>query len=205
MDSNIFTWIILPLLIVLARICDVTLGTIRIMFLARGQKWIVPLLGFFEILIWLLAIRQIMQNLSNVVCYFAYAGGFALGNLIGMSIEERLAFGKVIVRIITAKDGSDLILSLSKKGIGVTNVPAKGAKGNVSVIFTIVDRSDLQKVIQMVERFNPKAFYTIEDVKSVKKGIFPKKRTLVGWFLRQSRLIQRTRLYLRFWRIRKGK
>jgi len=205
-NSHFFTWVILPLLIVLARICDVTLGTIRIMFLARGRKWFVPLLGFFEILIWLLAIRQIMQNLSNVICYIAYAGGFALGNLIGMSVEERLAFGKVVVRIITAKDGSNLVLSLSRKGFGVTNVPARGSKRDVSVIFTIVDRSDLDQVIQMVERFNPKAFYTIEDIRAAKKGVFRRKKSFLSrLFFKKSKVIHRFRIYQRYMRIRKGK
>jgi len=99
MDSDLFIWVILPFLIFLARICDQTIGTIRIVFLSRGDKVIAPILGFFEVLIWILAIRQILSNLSNVVGYVAYAGGFATGNSIGILLEEKIAMGKRVVQI----------------------------------------------------------------------------------------------------------
>ena len=108
-DSELFKWVILPLLIFVARICDQTLGTIRIVFLSRGDKWIDPLLGFFEVIIWVLAIRQIIHNLSNVVGYVAYAGGFATGNYIGILLEEKIAMGKRVVQIITQKDATKLV------------------------------------------------------------------------------------------------
>ncbi len=133
LDSNIFTWIILPLLIFIARVCDVTLGTVRIIFVSRGNKLIAPLLGFIEISIWLLAIRQIMQNLSNPFCYVAYALGFAFGNFVGIYIEEKAAFGKVVIRSITKTDASVLIDALRRKGFGVTNVHAEGSTGKVNV------------------------------------------------------------------------
>ena len=100
-NPEIFTWVIMPLLIIFARICDVSLGTIRIISIARGYKLIAPLLGFFEILIWLLAIKQIMQNLTNIFYYVAYSGGFAAGTFIGIYIEEKLAMGIFLIRIIT--------------------------------------------------------------------------------------------------------
>ncbi|NIV12469.1 MAG: hypothetical protein GWN62_14690, partial [Aliifodinibius sp.] len=87
MDSPTFTWIILPILIFVARIIDVSIGTMRIVYIARREKLIVTVLAFFEIIIWLLAIGQIFKNLNNVACYLAYAFGFALGNYIGMYIE----------------------------------------------------------------------------------------------------------------------
>ncbi|HER42916.1 MAG TPA: hypothetical protein ENO08_00460, partial [Candidatus Eisenbacteria bacterium] len=82
-DSELFKWVVLPLLIILARVIDVTIGTIRIVFVSRGHKVIAPILGFFEVLIWLLAIGQIMRNLSNFMCYIAYGTGFALGTYMG--------------------------------------------------------------------------------------------------------------------------
>ena len=97
-DGDTFTYVILPLLIFLARIADVSIGTIRIVMVAKGQKMIAPILGFFEVLIWLLAISKIMQNLDNWVCYVAYGAGFATGNYIGMIIEEKLAMGIKIGR-----------------------------------------------------------------------------------------------------------
>ena len=93
----------IALLIFFLRIGDVSLGTIRIIFVARGNKFIAPLLGFFEVFIWVIAISNIIQHLDNWVNYVAYAGGFAAGNFIGMLIEERLAVGVSLVRIITKR------------------------------------------------------------------------------------------------------
>ena len=111
--SEIFKLVIIPLLIFLARICDVTLDTARIIYVSRGMKYLAPLIGFFEVLIWLLSITQIMNNLTNVVYYIAYAGGFAMGNFIGIYIEERMAIGTVVISIITQKNASDLVKHLS--------------------------------------------------------------------------------------------
>ena len=100
-DEATLNYIILPLLIFLARIFDVTLSTIRIIFVMSGKKSIAPILGFFEALIWLLAIGQIFHNIDNIWSYLAYAGGFAAGTYVGMVIEEKLALGRVVVRLIT--------------------------------------------------------------------------------------------------------
>ena len=166
-------WVIIPLLIVLARIGDVSLGTMRIISIGRGYKFIAPLLGFFEILIWLLAIRQIMQNLTNIFYYVFYSGGFAAGTFVGMYIEEKLAIGILSIRIITRKDASELINFLRSVNYGVTSVVAQGATGQVNVIYIIVKRSDVQNVIEIINRFNPNAFYLIEDVRLASEGIFP--------------------------------
>ena len=166
-------WVIIPLLIVLARIGDVSLGTMRIISIGRGYKFIAPLLGFFEILIWLLAIRQIMQNLTNIFYYVFYSGGFAAGTFVGMYIEGKLAIGILSIRIITRKDASELINFLRSVNYGVTSVVAQGATGQVNVIYIIVKRSDVQNVIEIINRFNPNAFYLIEDVRLASEGIFP--------------------------------
>lgn len=164
LDSPYFTWIILPLLIFSARAIDVSIGTLRIVYIARGHKIIAPILGFFEILIWLLAIGQIFKHLDNALCYIAYAGGFATGNFIGMFIENKLAIGLQVIRIITRLNTSELISALKKDGFGITVVDAEGATGPVKIIFTLIQRKDLQKVLEMIHRNNPKAFYTVEDV-----------------------------------------
>ena len=105
-DYPVFNWVILPALIFVSRIFDVSFGTLRIIFVSRGKRSIAPFLGFFEVLIWLLAISQIMQNLNNFACYIAYAGGFAMGNYIGMRIEEKLAMGTMIIRVFLVGDGN---------------------------------------------------------------------------------------------------
>jgi len=113
-ETEIFTWILLPILIFFARVGDVSLGTIRIIFISKGIKYLAPLIGFFEILIWLVAISQIMQNLTNIYYYIFYAGGFATGNLVGIIIEEKLSIGTVAIRIITRKDAEELTNALKK-------------------------------------------------------------------------------------------
>ncbi len=172
-DSFWFTWIVLPILIFLSRIFDVSIGTMRIIFVSRGRKLLAPILGFFEVSIWLLAISQVMSNLNNAACYLAYAFGFASGTYIGIRIEEKLAIGIQIVRIILSKDECILKERLSSAGYGVTVVDAMGATGKVKIIYTIVRRKDIKDVVDIINECHSKAFYSIEDAKTAKEGIFP--------------------------------
>jgi len=175
-SSDVFSYGLMPLLIFLARICDVSIGTMRIIFVSKGKKYIAPIMGFFEVLIWITAISKIMQNLDNYVNYVAYAAGFATGNFVGMLIEEKLAVGFQMIRIITYQDGQVLVQDLNNGGFGATSVEAHGAKEKVYIIYTIVQRTELQKVLSIIDQFNPKAFYTIEDVRAVNEGIFPSRK-----------------------------
>ncbi|MFA7174033.1 MAG: DUF2179 domain-containing protein [Kiritimatiellia bacterium] len=168
----LFTWVIIPMLICLGRIIDVSLGTLRIIFVSRGMKLFAAVLGFFEILIWLVAIGQIMQNLTHVGNYFAYATGFAIGNYVGIILEEKLAIGKITVRIITNHDATELIAFLRKKKFLVTVVDAEGSTGAVNILFTAIWRSQLPVVKDYILRFNPQAFYTVEDIRYVSGGDF---------------------------------
>ncbi len=182
MHDQVYSYVIIPALIFLARICDVTIGTVRIMLVARGKKVIAPVLGFIEMMIWALVIRQLMTSgLSNWVCFIAFAGGFAVGNYVGMYIEEKLAMGLQVIRIITQKDAHHLLIDqLKSEGYGLTIVDAQGANGKVNLIFTVVKRSDQQKVINIVQQFNPNAFYSVEDIRAVGKGIFPSSKNLLN-------------------------
>lgn len=164
-DSNLFVYGIVPLLIFLARVSDVTIGTLRIVFVSKGFKFLAPILGFFEILIWLIAMSKIFQNLDNWFYYVAYAMGFATGNYVGLKIEERMALGYVNLRIVTALPGNELIESLTKAGYGVTHIKAQGSQGNVNVIFCIVKRKYIEKIRCLLKEYNPNAFYTIEDIR----------------------------------------
>jgi uncharacterized protein YebE (UPF0316 family) len=170
---DVFTFIILPVLIFLARICDVSLGTIRVIFVARGFRYFAPILGFFEISIWLLAISQIFQHLNNAFTYLAYAGGFATGTFVGMWLEDKLSIGTVLIRVVTKKDAAELIRRLREKRFGMTTVDAMGSLGEVKIILTIVQRTSVPEVVDLVKQFNPHAFYTIEDVRYATEGIFP--------------------------------
>jgi uncharacterized protein YebE (UPF0316 family) len=174
-QSQYFTYIVIPFLICLARIVDVSLGTLRIIFVSKGIKKIAPILGFFEILIWLVAIGQVMQNLTNIINYFAYAFGFAIGNYIGIILEQKLAMGTVVVQIITRRDASELINFLRLVDFVLTVIEANGGTGPVHIIFTVTKRSNLPYIIETINNFNPKAFYLVEDIRFVSDAILPAK------------------------------
>lgn len=166
-SQEVFHYLIMPLLIFMARVADVSINTLRIMFVLNGKKNVAPVLGFFEALIWLLAIGQIFQNISNPVSYIAYAGGFAMGTYVGMTIEEKLALGRVLVRVITPAPMPGLIDFMKEKEHRFTTVGAEGRYGKVTLLFTVLKREDLRDFINKVKACNEKAFYTIESVKRI--------------------------------------
>lgn len=175
--SDFFAWVILPLLIFLSRIADVSLGTVRLIFVSRGMKYVAPIVGFFEVLIWILVIGQIMQHLSNPICYVAYAGGYATGNFVGIHVAEKLSLGMVLIRVITPREMGGLVECLKERRYGVTCMDGQGANGPVDIIFTIVPRRDVGTVVGLLKQFNPQAFYTIEDVDFAERGVFPVRKT----------------------------
>ena len=172
-DSWAFTWIILPIMIFCARIVDVSIGTLRVIFISRGNRFIAPILGFFEVIIWLIAVGQIIKNLTNVMCYVAYGGGFATGTFVGMWLVDRVSMGTSLVRVITPGSSELFEKHIRKMGYGVTAVEAQGKEGDTKVLFSVVRNDDLVEVMKKINEFNPNAFYTIEDVKSANKGKFP--------------------------------
>jgi uncharacterized protein YebE (UPF0316 family) len=172
-SSETFSLIILPLLIFTARVLDMSLDTMRVIFVSRGNKFLAPFLGFFEIMIWLFAIGQIMQHLTNITYYLAYAGGFATGVFVGISMEEKIAVGTVGIRVITKNEATKLVENIRSKGYGVTCFDGEGATGQVKLIYTIIRRKDVNNVVGIIKTFNPKAFYSIEEIRSASEGISP--------------------------------
>lgn len=166
-DPFVFQYILLPILIFLARIIDVSINTVRIIYMLHGKKLLSTVLGFFESLIWLLAISQIFQNLSSWPTYLAYAGGFGSGILVGMLIEEKLAIGKVLVRIITRTPADQLIKYFTHMKYRYSNIDADSEGGPVNVLFTVIKREKLEITIKAIKRYNSQAFYTVEGVKRV--------------------------------------
>lgn len=166
-ESELYVWVLLPVLIFLARVIDVSMGTIRVIFISRGHKLWAPLIGFFEVLIWLVAMGQIMQNLSNPATYLAFAAGFATGNYVGLRIAEKLSLGIVTVRVITNKPADGLLAALIANNYSVTSLDAEGARGRVKVLFTVLPRKCAHKVVELVDKFDHRAFYTIEEVSYV--------------------------------------
>jgi uncharacterized protein YebE (UPF0316 family) len=163
----------LPLLVFLAEMLVVTLGTIRIIFVSRGMKVLAPILGFFEVTLWLFAIGQIMQNLSDLGCYLAFAAGFCFGNYLGIHIEKRLAIGTLLVRIITNKEPNELVDGLKAAGYGLTTVDGQGVTGPVKIVLTVVKRKELDHVVTIIKGFDPTAFYSVDEIQSAEAGVFP--------------------------------
>ncbi len=169
---EMYNWVILPLLIAFARILDVTIGTVRLIFVSRGLKNLAPLLGFLEVIIWLLAIGQIMQQLDNFMSYIGYGAGFAAGNYIGILLVEKMSIGTVVIRIIPRLDTTELIAHLRQANYGVTTMDAEGKTGPVKILFSIVKKKDLKDALEIINTYNPNAFYTIEEVQKVNEGYF---------------------------------
>jgi uncharacterized protein YebE (UPF0316 family) len=165
-------YLMLPLLVFVAELFVVTISTVRIIFISRGRKVLAPVLGFFEVSIWLFAIGQIMQNLSNVGCYLAFAGGFTVGNFLGVLIEKKLAMGHVVVTIITRKVAGELAESLRQAEYGVTTMDGRGLTGPVEIVLTVIKRRELEHVIALVRDFDPRAFYSVNEIQAA-AGIFP--------------------------------
>lgn len=165
--STTFSYFVVPLLIMLSRVTDVSIGTMRVIFVSKGYKIFAAMCGFFEVLIWLIVITQIMKNLTNPLYYIAYATGFATGNYVGMFIEEKIALGNVLLRVITPNELYELTNLLRERKYGVTIVDAEGMTGTVKILFSIIPRAELGSVLDVIQRVNPHAFYTIEDVRFV--------------------------------------
>ncbi len=174
-NSDLFAFIFLPLMIFTARVLDVSLGTIRVIFISRGFKYYAPIIGFIEVLIWLLAIAQIMKNLDNIYLALAYALGFSAGTFIGIWIEEKLSLGTVLIQVITRKNALGMLEQLKEKKFRVTSIEAE-EEGYVKMFFIVTKRSKIKKVIEIINEFNPRAFYAIEDVRSAKEGIIHHKK-----------------------------
>jgi uncharacterized protein YebE (UPF0316 family) len=176
-SGEAFSFLILPFLIFIARICDVSINTIRIIYMLGGRRLTATLLGFFEAFIWLLVIREIFKHLDNWLCYVAYPAGFACGIFVGMIIEEKIAYGKVIVRIITRKDVTQLIHYMNTQLFRFTMVEAEGPDGKENLVFSVLERERLDDLINKLKDLIPTAFYTIEKVKAAaESGALPEER-----------------------------
>ncbi|MGB9701873.1 MAG: DUF2179 domain-containing protein [Candidatus Kapaibacteriota bacterium] len=167
LQLDFYHLIVIPIFIIFGRILDVSIGTTKIILISKGYRSISTILGFFESFIWILVVSQIMKKLDNYYYFAAYALGFALGTYIGMSIERYLSLGQVIIRVITRYPSEELSQYLFDNNYSVTKVPGEGKYGPVNIIFLVVHRNQIDDVINIIHEFNPKAFYTIEDVRSV--------------------------------------
>jgi len=175
-EEILFPFIILPILIIIARITDVTFGTLRIILLSKGFKTLAPIIGFFESFIWILVARQIITDLAagnTYLNYIAYALGYALGTYVGITIESKLSLGKVIVRAFISKECAKLENILRDNKFGLTTVDATGRDGLVKLLYIVLNRKELDKCVEIIRDNNPNAFFTVENIQSVNAGYFP--------------------------------
>lgn len=159
-------------LIFLLRVSDMTLDTMRVLFVMRGRKGITWVLGFFQAAIFVLAISSVLTNLDNPLNLIGYAAGFATGNVVGMLIEERLAIGYIQLSIISSSYGAAVAAHLRQQGYAVTEIPARGKDGMVSLLNCSVLRRNAGKVRGLVSEIDEEAFITAEEVRPVRRGFW---------------------------------
>jgi uncharacterized protein YebE (UPF0316 family) len=159
-----------PLVIFGLRIVDVSLSTVRILLAVRGRKIIVPIIGFFEVLIWVFAAGSAIRHLGSFWHVLGYSAGFSTGTMVGLWIEEKLAIGVATMQIITTHIGTGLGFALRQLGCGVTELDAQGRQGPVELVYTVVARRKIQDVLREVERWDPDAFVIIEEPRAIHRG-----------------------------------
>jgi len=159
-------------LIFLLRVMDMSLDTLRVLVVMRGRKGIAWVLGFFQALIYVLAISSVLKNLDNPLNIIGYAAGFATGNVIGMWIEEKLAIGHVHLNVVSSRLGAAIAEQIRQAGFAATEIPARGKDGMVTLLNISVLRKYVSKVHQIVNQVDPSAFITVEDVRPVRRGFW---------------------------------
>ncbi|MGK7311742.1 MAG: DUF2179 domain-containing protein [Candidatus Longimicrobiales bacterium M2_2A_002] len=165
-----------PLVIFGLRIFDVSLATLRMLLTVRGQRVLVPLIGFFEVLIWLFAAGTAIQYLGSPLHAVGYAGGFAAGNAVGLWIEEKLALGLARIQAFSAHSGVELAEAIREQGFGVTEFLGQGREGKVELISTVVRRSEVPRVLKVIDVWDPDAFVTVDEPRAVHRGWLLQKR-----------------------------
>ncbi len=165
----------LPILIFCARVVDVSVGTMRIIFLSRGSRLLAPLCGFFEVLVWVAVMGAVMNSINSWVNYLAFAAGFATGNYVGLSIENRLAMGLQALWIVTKEDKSDLIDHMKEARYGLTMLEARGVEGAVRIMIMVIRRKNQTAIMRLLREHVPGAFVSVQDIRSVSGGVFPVK------------------------------
>jgi uncharacterized protein YebE (UPF0316 family) len=167
-----FQSILIALAIFMVRVIATSLDTLRMIFTMRSNKFWVWVTGFLTSLIWVLTFAFVLADIENMVNIFVYAAGFATGSVVGMMIEDRLAVGFAEVRVISSKWGAAILDVLRKNNYAVTEIPARGKDGMVSVITSSVLRSQVKEVESLVREVDENAFITTEDVVAVRSGFW---------------------------------
>ena len=167
MDVNI---LLTSLFIFACRVTDVSLGTVKLIYIIQGRRFIAAIIGFFEVSIFLLAIAKAIGGIHHPISVIAYAGGFATGTLLGITIEGKLALGWAQVSIISPKHSLEIIETLRAMGFGTTVVDGQGRQGPVQLIYSVVKRRDTKAILKIVDGIDKSAFMTINDSRHIIGG-----------------------------------
>jgi len=171
-----------PLVIFGLRIVDVSLDTMRVLSAVRGARWVAGGLGFFQALIWLVVVGNAIKHLDSIWHILGYAGGFGAGTLVGVSIENALAYGLATVRVVSREGAAEIAEALRERGYGVTAFGGQGRDGRVEILNSVVQRQDLEEVMRIVDRWDPGAFVTVEEPRLLRGGLVARRAgALVPW------------------------
>jgi uncharacterized protein YebE (UPF0316 family) len=162
------------LIIFMLRLINLSMDTIRILFVIQGRKVIVWILGFLQSIVFVLAIGSVLSQLDNIWFLLAYAGGYSTGTSVGMWIEERLALGYLQVTIISPSLGTAIAENLRSEGFAVTEIPARGKDGMVSILHCSVMRKDLDLLETVTMEADTNAFITTENIRPLRAGFWRK-------------------------------
>jgi uncharacterized protein YebE (UPF0316 family) len=180
------------LVIFFLRIIDVSCDTMRVIFAIRGKRAIAAALGFIQALVWIFAVGNAVKHLNSVLHVLGYAGGYAMGTYIGVSLEQAIAYGVATVRIVTKRAGIGIAAALREQGYGVTESQGVGRDGAVEVLNSVVQRRHLDDVLSLVTTMDGEAFVTVEEPRVLLGGSIATREWAVGGPLgRWMRLRQR--------------
>jgi uncharacterized protein YebE (UPF0316 family) len=158
------------LLIFVLRIFDVSLDTMRVIFAIRGKRGIAALLGFAQAMIWIFAVGNAVKHLDSILHIVGYAGGYATGTWVGITIEQAIAYGVAQIRVVSRHAGVEIAEALRARGYGVTEFPGFGRDGSVEIVQSVVQRGQVEGVLAIIEAHDAEAFVTVEEPKILRGG-----------------------------------
>ena len=152
------------------RIVDVSCDTMRVIFAIRGKRGIAAILGFVQALVWIFAVGNAVKHLDSILHVFGYAGGYALGTYVGVTIERTIAYGVATVRVVSKHSGVEIAEALRGAGYAVTEFPGFGRDGAVEILNSVVQRRHIDDVLGLIEKWDKSAFVTVEEPKVLRGG-----------------------------------
>jgi uncharacterized protein YebE (UPF0316 family) len=168
------------LVIFCLRIVDVSCDTMRVIFAIRGKRLVAAVLGFVQALVWIFAVSAAVKHLDSVLHVLGYAGGYATGTYVGISLEQAIAFGVATVRIVSKRAGVEIARALREQGHGVTVFPGFGRDGAVEILNSVVQRRHVADVVNVVIENDPDAFVTVEEPKVLRGGLIATREWPLG-------------------------